>query len=67
MRTKGMNSKGAFGGKIKSLSRSRLKSIMPTALKNFDNQMGKYKRKHWEYFKEWMGWETQENKEENNT
>ena len=23
MRTKGMNSKGAFGGKIKSLSRSR--------------------------------------------
>ena len=52
--------------KKKGMSRKRLKSLVPIALKNFDNQMGKYKRKHWEYFKEWMGGETEENKDENN-
>jgi|10_taG_2_1085330.scaffolds.fasta_scaffold91829_1 hypothetical protein len=47
---------------MKGVSRSKLKAIMPVALKNFDRQMGKYKSKHWEYFRDWMGWEKKEKK-----
>ena len=48
--------------KNKGVSRSKLKATMPVALRNFDRQMGKYKRRHWEYFREWMGWKPREEK-----
>jgi hypothetical protein len=49
--------------KKRGVSRSKLKSTMPFALQRFDRQMGKYKRRHWKMFREWLGWE--EKKEKN--
>ena len=37
------------------MSRSKLKALMPVALKKFEKfYKVKYKRRHWHYFKEWM-------------
>ena len=46
----------------KGMSRSKLKAICPFAVQRFDRQMGKYRRRHWEAFKEWMGWESKKAK-----
>ena len=48
--------------KNKGVSRSALKSTMPFAVQKFDRQMGKYRRRHWEAFRDWMGWEKKEKK-----
>tara|TARA_Y100000588_G_scaffold87320_1_gene92994 strand:+ start:494 stop:652 length:159 start_codon:yes stop_codon:yes gene_type:complete len=37
-------------------SRSLLKAVCPVAVARFDREMGKYRRRHWKHFKEWMGW-----------
>tara|TARA_R110000824_G_scaffold374147_2_gene564652 strand:+ start:1990 stop:2127 length:138 start_codon:yes stop_codon:yes gene_type:complete len=44
--------------KEKGMSRSALKAVCPFAVQKFDRQMGKYRRRHWDAFKDWMGWKS---------
>ena len=51
--------------KKKNVSRSKLKATMPFAVARFDREMGKYRSRHWEHFRDWMGWKPKKEKENN--